>query len=58
LAKPFEAEDLARGIQWVVADAQRLKSLRANSRRNAEERFSASVVAEQYRAVYEQAIAG
>lgn len=43
LAKPFETEDLAVGIRWVLEE-----NLRKQSRELAVERFSKSVVARQY----------
>ena len=56
LAKAFEAEDLAQGIQWVLADAERLSGLRVLARQTAVARFSNAVVAEKYKAVYDEAI--
>jgi glycosyltransferase involved in cell wall biosynthesis len=58
LAKAFEPEDLARGIEWVLEEKWRLEELGRNARRKAEERFAGRVVAEQYRAVYEQVLKG
>jgi glycosyltransferase involved in cell wall biosynthesis len=55
LAKPFDAEDLARGIQWVLDDAVRRNILSIQSRQAAVERFSFPVVAEQYLQVYRAA---
>jgi len=54
LAKPFEAEDLARGIRWVMADAERSAVLSTQSRQAAVAKFSYSVVAEQYLHLYER----
>lgn len=56
LAKPFDAEDLARGIQWVLADVERPTLLGVNARKDAVARFSYPVVARQYLSVYETAI--
>jgi glycosyltransferase involved in cell wall biosynthesis len=56
LAKPFDAADLARGIQWVLEDTDRRKALGARSRQVAVERFSFPVVAEQYLGVYNAAV--
>jgi glycosyltransferase involved in cell wall biosynthesis len=49
LAQAFETEDLAAGIQWVLGE-----NLRKQCRERAVARFSNTVVAEQYRAVYGQ----
>lgn len=56
LAKPFDTEDLARGIQWVLSDAERRSMLCTQSRRDAVARFSFPVVAEQYLQVYNAAL--
>jgi len=58
LAKAFDTEDLAAGIEWVLADSRRYAVLSRNSRVDALARFSEEVVAPQYVAVYESAIAG
>jgi len=52
LAKPFDTDDLARGIQWVLDDAERRTMLSTQSRQAAVARFSYPVVAEQYLQVY------
>jgi glycosyltransferase involved in cell wall biosynthesis len=56
LAKPFDTEDLAGGIQWVLADSDRYNTLSQQARAFAVKHFSNAVVAEQYRAVYDAAI--
>jgi glycosyltransferase involved in cell wall biosynthesis len=56
LAKPYDTEDLARGIQWVLDDAERRTMLGTQSRQTAVARFSFPVVAEQYLQVYKTAI--
>lgn len=56
LAKPFDTEDLASGIQWVLADKDRYKTLSASARQDAVERFSYPVVAQKYSQVYNSAI--
>ncbi len=56
LAKAFDAEDLARGIEWVLSDRERYAVLSANSRQDAVAKFSYPVVAAQYRRVYEDTI--
>lgn len=56
LARPFSTEDLAAGIEWVLADSSRYDDLSRNARAQAVERFSEAVVVPQYLAVYEKAI--
>lgn len=56
LAKPYDAEDLAHGVRWVLADSERHARLCAYAREDAVARFSYPVVAKQYLAVYEAAI--
>lgn len=56
LARAFEAEDLAQGIQWVLSDSQRYKDLCDNARQNAIEKFSYPVIAKQYLQIYKNAI--
>jgi glycosyltransferase involved in cell wall biosynthesis len=56
LAKPYEANDLARGIAWVLEDNHRHSSLSTQSRERALKLWSDDVVAKQYLAVYEKAI--
>lgn len=56
LAKPFDTEDLAGGIQWVLADSDRHNTLSQQARAYAVKHFANAVVAEQYKAVYEAAI--
>jgi glycosyltransferase involved in cell wall biosynthesis len=58
LAKAFDVLDLAQGLQWVLADRERLLRMRAQARQTAVARFGYAVVAEEYRKVYEEAIGG
>lgn len=55
LAREFDPEDLAKGIEWILADKARLHELGYNARLKAEKKFSYSVVSEQYKKVYDQA---
>ena len=55
LATPFDTEDLARGIQWVIADRSFQQKLRQQSRAYAVNHFSNASVASKYKAVYENA---
>jgi glycosyltransferase involved in cell wall biosynthesis len=56
LARPFDTEDLAAGIEWVLKDSSRHGELSRNARSKAVERFSEAVVVPQYLAVYEKVI--
>lgn len=56
LARPFDTEDLAAGIQWVLADSSRHDELSSNARAAAVTRFSEDVVIPQYLEVYKKAI--
>lgn len=49
-AKPFEPEDLARGVEWVCQESHGCLSKRASD--NAVIRFSKEVVATQYKDIY------
>lgn len=56
LAKPFEAEDLANGIKWLLTEQVKSNALRAASRKRAELLFDSRVVAAQYIQAYQDAI--
>jgi glycosyltransferase involved in cell wall biosynthesis len=57
LAEPFEADDLARGIAWVLEDSERHTALGAHARQQVEHRYSMKTVACQYRDLYEDLLA-
>ena len=52
LARPFDMEDLATGISWLLQNAN-LSKLRAKVRATAVDRFSYPVVAAQYHKIYQ-----
>lgn len=54
LAKAFDTEDLARGIQWVLGDAARHIMLSRQARRYAVDKFATSVVVPQYQKIYQK----
>ena len=56
LAKAFDVEDLARGIEWVLEDKKRHASFCRAARDHAAQTFSYPVVARQYEEVYRQVI--
>ena len=56
LARPYDIEDLANGIRWVLEDSVRHARLCVASRNRALRLWSPGVVVPQYIAVYEAAI--
>lgn len=53
LAQPFDVEDLARGIRWVLEDEERLRKLGINSRKKVEQDFTLEIQANNYLSVYQ-----
>lgn len=58
LAKPYNSEDLAQGIAWVLADEERHRSLSLQARRKAEADFSIDKVAQTYTSLYNSVLGG
>ena len=54
LAKPYETEDLARGIAWVLEDPDRHQKLCRSARLKVEEKFTLQVQARAYKNLYEE----
>ena len=54
LAKPYETEDLARGIAWVLEDRDRHQKLCRSARLKVEEKFTLQVQARAYKNLYEE----
>ncbi|MGB5631832.1 MAG: glycosyltransferase family 4 protein [Waterburya sp.] len=54
LAKPYEVEDLAQGIAWVLEDSQRHQQLRLNARAKAISTFALELQAHRYSSLYEE----
>jgi glycosyltransferase involved in cell wall biosynthesis len=52
LAKPYEAEDLALGISWLLEDSERLSQLSTNARTTALNKFDEQQMAANYAALY------
>jgi glycosyltransferase involved in cell wall biosynthesis len=52
LARPFEAADLARGMQWVLDGQERWRSLSTRARHKVETEFDLRVIARRYHALY------
>ena len=56
LAKAFEPTDLAKGIEWVMEDRERLEKLGGNARQKVEKNFAYPIVAGRYNELYEDFI--
>lgn len=56
LAHPYEIEDLAHGIEWVLEDAERHTRLATNARQKVEAEFELSMIAQRYVELYEDVI--
>lgn len=57
LATPFDPENLAMGIAWVLADEQRRVFLGASARGTAEAQFAPTVIARRYLGLYGRVLA-
>lgn len=54
LAQPYDSEDLARGIAWVLEDSERHQKLCRNAREKVEAKFTLEVQAREYQNLYEE----
>ncbi len=54
LARPFDSEDLARGIEWVLENQQRLYSLSENSRKKAMDELDIQLISSKYVELYQE----
>lgn len=52
LAQPFDAEDLAKGITWVIEDEKRWQALSHQARQKVEDEFTMESVAQRYAELY------
>lgn len=52
LAKPFNLEDLARGIAWVLEDEERLRKLGVNGREKVEQQFNIDMQSHSYLSLF------
>ncbi len=52
LARPFDTEDLAAGIRWVLSNAERHCYMRDLSRRTAVAKFSYPIISKKYKELY------
>jgi glycosyltransferase involved in cell wall biosynthesis len=53
LAQPFDTEDLAQGIAWVLDDPERQEKLSHRAREKAEQQYSLGLQAYRYQTLYE-----
>lgn len=51
-AKPFDPEDLARGMKWILADSDRYRKLSKNARKKVINEFDIDVIARKYKELY------
>lgn len=58
LAKPFEVEDLAQGIAWILEDQERQQNLRFQARQKSLREFALDVQATRYLSLYQQILEG
>lgn len=56
LARPFEPDDLAQGIAWILEDEERRKILSFQSRQKVEQEFALEKVAGRYLELYREII--
>jgi len=56
LASPGDSNDLAFGVEWLLCDLKRYKTLADKSRHKSENEFSVEMSAKRYRSLYEEVI--
>lgn len=56
LAHPFETEDLAKGIEWVLTDDERWQLLSRQARRKVENEFAIEIVAQRFAGLYKEIV--
>ncbi|MEG4495736.1 glycosyltransferase family 4 protein [Microcoleus sp. F10-C6] len=54
LAKPYETEDLAKGIAWVLEDPERHQKLCARARQKVEQEFTSDIQANRYLSLFSE----
>ncbi|MFQ5643120.1 MAG: glycosyltransferase family 4 protein [Thiogranum sp.] len=54
LARPYEPEDLAEGMRWIIADREVKRGLSMTAREKIVANFSENLVAERYRSLYNE----
>lgn len=58
LAKPYDSDDLASGIEWVLADSNRLNFLGIEARKKAVRQFGIERCVNEYLRIYESVLKG
>jgi len=58
LAQPFEVEDLAQGIAWVLENSERHQKLSNYAREKVEQEFTQELQARRYASLYTEILAG
>jgi glycosyltransferase involved in cell wall biosynthesis len=58
LATPFEVEDLAKGIAWVLTDDERRQKLHFYAREKSLREFTSEIQARRYLSLYEEILVG
>ena len=53
LATPYEVDDLARGINWILEDKQRYSQISSSGRSKIENSFTNTIQAEKYQALFQ-----
>lgn len=56
LASPFEIEDLARGIAWILENSDRHQKLSSRSREKAEQEFTLELQARRYLSLFSEVV--
>jgi glycosyltransferase involved in cell wall biosynthesis len=54
LAKPYQIDDFARGVVWVLEDSERHEKLSLSARYKSEKEFNVQLQAKRYQALYEE----
>ena len=57
LAQPYEVEDLARGIAWVLENEERYQKLSYRAREKVEQEFSLEIPARRYESLFNEVLA-
>lgn len=57
LVQPYEVDDLAHGMAWILEDSDRHQQLCEKARQAAVDRFSLEIQAQQYRTLFEELLA-
>ena len=54
LARPFDPDDLAKGIEWILSDENRWQSLSKNARQKILREFDIIIIAKKYSTLYNE----